>query len=52
MVRETDHRYGIQWIECDECGEQSDPLPLWEGDLDPSRHSCCFCAEDGAMFRY
>jgi hypothetical protein len=47
LTRETDRRAGIQWVECDCCGEQSDTLPLYEATLDPSKHECSACAGDG-----
>jgi len=47
ITRETDDRAGIQWLECDSCGEQSAPLALYEADLNAGSHVCYGCEADG-----
>lgn len=41
MTRQVDEQNGIQWLECDACGAQTDPVPLYEADL--TRRRCTEC---------
>lgn len=48
-----DRRAGIAWLECDCCGEQSEPVSLYDDEQavdvlpEPSRRECYRCADDG-----
>lgn len=53
VLGREDRKYRIAWLECSCCGEQSDPVSLYDDERavdvlpEPSRRECYRCADEG-----